>query len=108
MGEDSSSRGHWFKSRILDRHLFTLICGKICTVCMIRTKINEKSPVMAHLKNIYVTLLVKPFWYIQDFDHKVLSHFDLAIGIKASTISIHVFTIEYHGHLVAKYVLCNM
>ena len=76
---------------------------------MIRTKINEKSPVMAHLKNIYVTLLVKPFWYIQDFYHKVLSHFDLAIGIKASTSPIHVSQLNTMDIWLQNmfFVICN-
>ena len=43
-GGDSCSEGHGFKSRhcILDGHFFTNICCKICNVCLIRPKINEK------------------------------------------------------------------
>ena len=43
-GDDSCSKGHGFESQrhILDRHFFTLICCKICIVCLKRPKINEK------------------------------------------------------------------
>ena len=39
-----SSEGFEFKCRhrILDGHFFTIICYKICIVCLIRPKINEK------------------------------------------------------------------
>ena len=44
MGDDSCLRGHGFGSqrRILDGHFFTLICCKICIVCLKGPKINEK------------------------------------------------------------------
>ena len=44
MGGDSRSkgRGFEFRHRILDGHLFTYICCKICNVCLKRLKINEK------------------------------------------------------------------
>ena len=44
MGDNSCSKGCGFKSRhrILDGHFFTLICCRDCTVCLKRSKINEK------------------------------------------------------------------
>ena len=49
-GGDSDSEGCDFKSRhwILDGHFFTLICCKICIVCLKRPKINGKEVRMAH------------------------------------------------------------
>ena len=44
MGGDSRSEGYEFESqhRILDGHLFTLICCKNCIICLKRSIINEK------------------------------------------------------------------
>ena len=44
MGDDSSLRGHEFKSRqrILDGYFFTSICCKNCIVFLTRPKINKK------------------------------------------------------------------
>ena len=44
MGDNSCSKGRGFESQrsILDGHFFTLICCKICIVCLKGPKINEK------------------------------------------------------------------
>ena len=58
MGDDSSSRGHGFKSQchILDGHLFTLISCKNCIVFLKRPKINEKEAVVGQFKKIIIQL----------------------------------------------------
>ena len=45
MGGDSGLEGRGFEAQhhILDGHLFTLICCKICNdICLRRSKINDK------------------------------------------------------------------